>query len=324
MNTNKQLAVFLWKGKKAVTYLPWLCLPPIALLAALFFTYMQQSRSPWEALQNERFLIAAAWSFLPALIIAFYIQGLSYVLDLKFHRRGYQSARIKKQFCYGVLIPCLFLATYYSIYYAAYGKNIFKRKYFQIEFPMATSVITGLNMGYMLWYLYRIERRRSAKRNRLTLLDANRAKRQGYHNEITVNNGRRKTVVVTKDIICIIRWDKVGVILLKTGKVVQIDNTLNEMLAMLDLRFFAKSNRWCIINLRQVALTVYENENFSEIRYKPTALKVLQYLESDVDKTLEKEGRSEFLTMDKYRLNRNFRKSFEAKLYALRKTPMSS
>src|SRR5690606_17372043 len=106
------------------------------------------------------------------------------------------------------------------------------------------------NMGYMLWYLYRLERRRSARRNRLALLDGNRAKRQGYHNEITVNNGRRKRVVVTKDIICIIRWDKVGVILLKTGKVVQIDNTLNEMLAMLDLRFFAKSNRWCIINLR--------------------------------------------------------------------------
>lgn len=322
MNTNKQVAVFLWKGKKAVTYLPWLCLPPIALLAALLLTYAQQSRSPWDALQNERFLIAAAWSFLPALIIVFYIQALSYVLDLKFHRRGYQSARIKKQFFYGVLVPSLFLATYYNIYYAAYGKNIFKRKYFQVEFPMAMAAIAGVNVGYMFWYLYRMERRRSARRKQLALAGV-RARKQGYHKAIGVKDGGSGRLIVVKDIICIMRWDKIGAILLKTGEVVQVSNTLDELLAMLDDRCFARSNRWCIINLRKVANTIYENENFSKIRYKPAMQKILQSLRPEVDKMLEKEGKSEFLTTDKYKLNRKFRKSFEAKLYALRKTPLA-
>jgi hypothetical protein len=320
MNTNKQVAVFLWKGKKAVTYLPWLCLPPIALSTALLFTYMQQSRSLWEALQNERFLIAAAWSFLPALIILFYIQALSYLLDMKFHGGGYQLKRIKKQFTYGVLIPGLFLAIYYNIYYAAYDKNIFKRKYFQIEFPMAMTAISGANVGYMFWYLYTMERRKSGKKKQLAPLNGTPTKKYGYHKAISVNDGARELLIVAKDIICVMRWDKIGTILLRTGEAVQIDNTLDEILAMLDGRFFAKSNRWCVINLRQVANIVYENENFNRIRYKPAAQLILQHLKPEVDKILEKEGRSEFLTTDKYKLSRSFRKNFMERLEALRRT----
>jgi len=319
MNTNKQLAVFLWKGKKAVTYLPLLCLPPIALLTALLFTYMQQSRSLWEALQNERFLIAAAWSFLPALIILFYIQALSYLLDIKFHRGGYQLKRIKKQFTYGVLIPGLFLAIYYNIYYAAYGKNIFKRKYFQIEFPLAMTAISGVNAGYMFWYLYMMERRKSDKQKQLAPLNGIPTKKYGYHKAISVNDGARELLIVVKDIICIMRWDKIGAILLRTGEVVQIDNTLDEILAVLDGRFFAKSNRWCIINLRQVTHTVYKNENYSLIRYKCKVEVLLETLEPQVDKMLEAYRKSEFLTEDKYKLSRNFRKNFEERLETLRR-----
>lgn len=324
MNTNKRLAVFLWNGKKVVTYLPWLCLPPLALVAALLLTYAQQSRSLWEALQHERFLIAAAWSFLPALLILFYIQGLSYLLDMKFYRRGYLLKRIKKQGLYGLLIPALFLATYYNIYYAAYGKNIFKRKYFQIEFPMAMVAISGMNVGYMFWHLFVMETRKSGRRKQITQSLLSSAEQKIYPKEIELNNKGRRISLTVSDIICIMRWDKVGTVLLKTGETVQMDNTLDEILEMVDGGLFARSNRWCIISLRQVSHVVYINENFSTIRYRLTAKHLLERLKPEVDKILEKDGRDGLLTEDKYKLSRQYRKSFLEKLAAMGRRSLSS
>jgi hypothetical protein len=330
MNKIKRLAVFLWNGKKTVKYLPWLCLPPIALLTALYFTFAQQSGSFPDVLQNRRFLIACAWSFLPAIILLFYIQALNYVLDVKFSWHKKPWKRLKRQLFMGVLLPGLFLASYYTVYYSAYGKNVFHRKYFQIEFPMALLAITCVNFVYMTRYLLvkgiremgpSQESLLSRKQEELpaiyqNILDGDRT----HSDEVIILSKKKKVLIKIAEIVCVMRWERMGALLLETGVVYQMDNTLDYMLDLLDSSIFVKTNRWCIINLRYVDDAIYKDENGSRIVFNEEAVTLFEKLRPEVSEMLKEHGKSGFLTTDKYKLSRSFRKNFMERLEALRQT----
>jgi|GEM_PF-1243924 len=344
MKKLKHWASFLYNGEKIVNYLPWVCIPPIAMVVAFLFTYAQQSNTLWQTSRHTRFWIACAWSFLPALLILAYVQAITYILDVHFSWREMTIERIKRQVLYAVILPMLFLASFYSIYFMAYGKSIIKRKYFQIEFPMGAIAMMGLNLGYACHFLFMMGKQAAAayeedllneQREKLILLTKNREikeafsrfgnareeDRKAYQKEITVNSGDTDTSIRVEHIICVLRWADLGAILMDDGTVYTMHSTLEYVRKLLDERIYAKCNRWCIVNLRHVAYTVTDknNKNGKQIIYKKNTRELLESMQEKETQLLRKCGENSYRPSDKYLLNRSFWKNVDQNMEALKK-----
>lgn len=327
-----------------MTVLKFLFILLLSFFAAFFMTYAQQSKTLDAVLHSERFWIAVGWSFLPALTVIAFVLVITYRLDFRYDWRKQFQKRLKMQWIYGMTLPVVFLIGYFSIYYATYNKSIVKRKYFQIEFPMSLLGITVLNFASAAYYAFRPVKTEQNQRpgnfllqrfgqdilqKEVSLFGNGRPgmeegspmpEKKNYTEEITVSSGKKQKRIKVQHIICLLKWEQAGLVLLDNGKVYGITRKLDYYVAMLDERYFARSNRWCIINLHHVQQTEYNKEavNSRHIIYKASTGVLLGKMSNREKMMLGSNGvNGDSFLKEKYRLNRSYKEAFEKKLELL-------
>lgn len=129
-----------------------------ALIASYYILFHGRSPDFIGELQNPVFYIAFTVSFAIALLLVTWVHFVTTSLDARFDWHAAFTARLFRQFIFGVLVPLVFDFTLMSVYFYFMGTSIFDNGFIRHDFPVIVCFILLLNFYYMALYLYKYQK----------------------------------------------------------------------------------------------------------------------------------------------------------------------
>ena len=134
----------------------------IAIFVGIFMVVYAFHRPFGEVIWEMDFYKAAVPSCIASAMVLFKVSRAVRMLDATHPWTIRPAARLVLQLYHGVFLPAMILLGFFAVYFIERGHVDRLEAYYRLDFPFALVLLLGINVLYMVYYLYRIRQLKRA------------------------------------------------------------------------------------------------------------------------------------------------------------------
>jgi len=236
----------------------------IALLAAHLIIAFGEKESFFQLL----IMPAYYWSLLPSFIIAFMLVNVVNFVTVKLDKKHdwiQQSlSRVGLQLTLALLLPAVLAFLLASVYFWAWGYNIFNTLYLKYDFPVIVLLLVLLNAYYLSFYFYKRSRiAEKALEHPVPLQEENSLEKKVTKEIFLVQRGAQTIPLPILSIAYFYRDGDYNFLKTFDEQSYLLSQTLDEIEQQLDTRLFFRANRQVIVQRK--ACTHFSNLEYGKL-----------------------------------------------------------